>query len=318
MITTLQQRSAPLASERVASRSREPGLSAFDRAALETLGVPVVVPVRRQGALVAFLCLGPKRSGDIYTPIDLTLLNAVGDKVSTQMARIDQEEMAREASTMQEQLRRYVPGAVARELESGESLEAQERAVSVLFVDIRGYSGYSEARHAREVFSAINRYTTTVSSIVDKFGGSVLEFSGDGMMAVFGAPRTIGDKERLAVLCAREACDAVQSLDRLGLDEHALSVGVGIATGAAFVGNVRSVDRLIWTALGDTTNLAARLQGLTRDLDAAIVIDLATWRAAGEAAADFERRENVPIRGRSRREEVFILPLRGASVRDDE
>ena len=65
--------------------------------------------------------------------------------------------------------------------------------------------------------------------------------------------------------------------------------------------------RLIWTALGNTTNLAARLQSLTRELDAAMVIDLATWRAAGDTASDFDRREQVPIRGRSHREDVYVL-----------
>jgi adenylate cyclase len=97
----------------------------------------------------------------------------------------------------------------------------------------------------------------------------------------------------------------VQSLGGAG-DE--ISVGVGIASGAAFVGNVQASDRMIWTALGNTTNLAARLQGLTRDLDAARVIDLATWRAAGEPPK-FERREQVAIRGRSQREDLYVLSL---------
>ncbi len=87
------------------------------------------------------------------------------------------------------------------------------------------------------------------------------------------------------------------------------AAGVGIATGAAFVGNIQAVDRMIWTALGNTTNLAARLQTLTRDLNAAMVIDLATWRATGDATADFKLREQVPIRGRSQREDVYVLPL---------
>ena len=73
------------------------------------------------------------------------------------------------------------------------------------------------------------------------------------------------------------------------------------------MGNIQAADRLIWTALGNTTNLAARLQSLTRDLDAEMVIDLATWRAAGESAADFERRGQLPIRGRSLSEDVYIL-----------
>jgi adenylate cyclase len=90
---------------------------------------------------------------------------------------------------------------------------------------------------------------------------------------------------------------------------------VGIATGQAFVGNIQSVDRLIWTAIGNTANLGARLQSLTRDLNAAIVIDAATWVAAGESAADFERHERMPIRGYRRTEDVYALPLVAQAVR---
>ena len=75
------------------------------------------------------------------------------------------------------------------------------------------------------------------------------------------------------------------------------------------MGAVQASDRQIWTALGNTTNLAARLQALTRELDAAIVIDTATWRSAGEVAAGFEPRTQVAIRGRAQREDLYLLPL---------
>jgi adenylate cyclase len=75
------------------------------------------------------------------------------------------------------------------------------------------------------------------------------------------------------------------------------------------VGGIQAVDRRIWTALGNTTNRAARLQSLTRELDASMVIDLATWRTAGEEAADLERHEGVSLRGRATREDVYLLPL---------
>ena len=88
-----------------------------------------------------------------------------------------------------------------------------------------------------------------------------------------------------------------------------ISVGVGVATGAAFVGNIQSVDRLIWTALGNTTNLAARLQSLTRDLDAALVIDQATWEKAQPTAAGFEKRPEVPIRGRRETQDLYVLAM---------
>ncbi len=216
---------------------------------------------------------------------------------------------------MQEELRRYVPGAVAEQIQSGQDLEAGVREVSVLFVDIRGYTTLSEDRRAEEIFSTVNRYTETVSQIVQKHSGSVVEFNGDGMMAVFGAPRELAHKERAAVETAREILAAVGGLAVEGEGPEgtplsvALSVGVGVATGEAFVGNIQAVDRLIWSAIGNTVNLAARLQALTRSLDASIAIDEPTRQGATHVAADFERRAGTPIRGLRERVNVYVLPL---------
>jgi class 3 adenylate cyclase len=311
LIGALRGRHAPLSLSDAGRRPDEAPLGPFDRAALETLGAEVVLPVRQDDGLAAFLCLGPKRSGDVYTSTDLSHLVAVAETVSQQLRRFDQEAVNREAQAMQESLRRYVPGAIAEQLGSGDELVSGEREVSVLFVDIRGYTSFSESRKAEEIFSTVSRYTETVSEIVRKHGGSVVEFNGDGMMTVFGAPREIAHKERAAVEAGREIVEAVGALtieDAQG-EQTKLSVGVGIATGEAFVGNIQAVDRMIWSAIGNTTNLAARLQSLTRDLDAALVIDPATWERAQPAAADFDKRPEVPIRGRRETQDVYALPM---------
>jgi class 3 adenylate cyclase len=99
------------------------------------------------------VCLGQKRSGDVYTSTDLALLAAVADKVSGELRRFDEAEIRRQAQARQDALRRYVPGAVAAQVVSGQELEAGEREMSVLFVDIRGYTTYSEGRTAAEIFS---------------------------------------------------------------------------------------------------------------------------------------------------------------------
>jgi len=311
LIGTLRGRRGALSLSDAGRRPDEAPLGPFDRAALETLGAEVVVPVRQDDALAAFLCLGSKRSGDVYTSTDLSLLAAVAETVSRELRRFDQEETIREAHEMQESLRRYVPGAVAEQLASGAELGSGEREVSVLFVDIRGYTGFAESRRAEEIFSTVNRYTETVSQIVQRHGGSVVEFNGDGMMAVFGAPRELAHKERAAVEAGREIVEAVASLTVEGAqgETTTLSVGVGIATGEAFVGNIQAVDRMIWSAIGNTTNLAARLQSLTRELNASLVIDAGTWERAQPAAEDFEKRSDVPIRGRRESQDVYALPL---------
>jgi class 3 adenylate cyclase len=306
LVATLRGRQRPLALSAAGRTPDRAALGPFDRAALEALQAEVVVPVRRDDALLAFLCLGPKRSGDVYTATDLSLLAAVAAAASAQLHRFDQEEVIAAGRAMQEALRRYVPGAVAEQLASGAAPAEGEREVAVLFVDIRGYTHFSEGHRSEELFSTVNRYTEAVSEAVRAQGGAVVEFNGDGMMAVFGAPAELAHKERAAVAAGRAILVAVARLPVEG-GEGPLTVGVGIATGPAYVGSLRAVDRLIWTALGTTTNLASRLQALTRELDVPLVVDRATWERLGTTAADFELHPAVTLRGLRHAEDVYAL-----------
>ena len=284
-------------------------LDPAEQAMLESLATEVLVPILREGRVEAFISLAEKHSGDIYTKTDLALLAAVAANLSARLQRFDQAEILDRSRTMQKALRRYVPGAVADEIASGHDLESGRREVTVLFVDIRGYTAYAEQRQAEDVFTMLNRYTGLVSEIVLEQAGSVVEFNGDGMMAVFGAPKALDKKERAAVDAGLAMVSRVGSLRQgaEGRDEDRVEVGVGIATGEAFVGNIRAVDRDIWSAVGNTTNLAARLQGLTRDLGASIVIDATTYARVSQSDVPFEVREQVAIRGRGEQEDVYFV-----------
>jgi adenylate cyclase len=108
------------------------------------------------------------------------------------------------------------------------------------------------------------------------------------------------------------ACEVVAAVRRLALDgsgEEPIQVGVGVASGEAFVGNIRTSDRFVYTAVGDVVNLASRIQGLTRELSATVAIDAHTHRLAGDAAARFERHARVSIRGRAEPVDVYSLPV---------
>ncbi len=290
------------------------GPGAEGRAMLESLGTRVVVPIHRGRHLEAFLLLGEKRSGDIFTPTDLTLLTSLGKTASSHMLRFDEAELLERAKAMQEKMRRYVPGAVAEAIALGDDLATGEREVSVLFVDIRGYTAFADGRQATDIFSTVNRYTETASKIVTENGGVVVEFNGDGMMAVFGAPRPLAEKEASAVRAARALVDAVPRIAGPEIEAPVLRVGVGIATGIAFVGNIEAVDRTIWSAIGSTTNLAARLQVLTREKGASVLIDATTHQRAGAPARDFVRHADVVIRGRKELETLYGLPLTPGAV----
>lgn len=106
---------------------------------------------------------------------------------------------------------------------------------------------------------------------------------------------------------ARDIVGEVGSLPGLDAGGGRLDVGVGVATGPAYVGAIRSVDRYIWSAIGNTTNLAARLQLLTKDFDAPIVIDEATRAGAADVAQGFERQPETPIRGLRETRDLFSL-----------
>jgi class 3 adenylate cyclase len=275
-----------------------------ERGALEDLGAAVLVPVPADGALAALVVLGRKGSGDVYTSAELALLSALAASAGHALARFGEADLRRAAQAQEERLRRWVPSAVAEQLARGRELAAGERDVTMLFVDVRGYTGLADGRAAGEVFSAIDRYTATASGVVSAHGGTLVQFAGDGLMAVFGAPEPLPDKEARALAAAREIPLRVAQLAVELVGPAGLRVGVGVATGSAYVGPIRSADRQIWTVIGSTTNLAARLQQLTRELGVEILVDEATWRRAGRPAP-IRALPATPIRGLREPRDLF-------------
>ena len=218
---------------------------------------------------------------------------------------MDAEVRAHDERSRYEEALGYVPSIVTDDLLKGSEVTPGEVEVTVLFIDLDGYTSRSMRQSAEETFEMINTYTKTISEKIRHHGGSVVEFHGDGLMAVFGAPRALDSKESCAIEAARES---VQELRAGQMSNLSLSAGVGIATGPAFVGNVESVDRKIWTVLGNTTNLAARLRGLASDFGCPIVVDEPTYTAAIDTAGDFEEKRHVVIKGRNDELSVWCMP----------
>lgn len=157
----------------------------------------------------------------------------------------------------------------------GETLEA-----TVLFCDLRGFTAFAERQSASTVIKVLNRYLTEVSEAVLRHRGTVVSYMGDGMMAVFGAPIEQPDHAERAVRAAREIRDErIPAFNRWitqsGLGS-AFGMGIGICTGPVMSGNVGSKDRLEYTAVGDTTNVAARLQAKSKDTDATLLMAAST------------------------------------------
>jgi adenylate cyclase len=211
---------------------------------------------------------------------------------------------------------RFVPGDVVEQvIESTDEnlrLGGVERDCTVLFSDLRGFTSFSQSQPASLVIDVVNHYLNEMTEAILAAGGTLIAYMGDGIMAVFGAPLEQEDHADRAVAAAREMVgDRLRRFnDWLGEQgfEHRFEMGVGLHSGLVMAGNVGSEQRMEYTAIGDTTNTASRLEGMTKDSDAMVYVSTATReRMRGAAREDLEYRGEVAIRGREQKLGVWTF-----------
>ncbi len=234
---------------------------------------------------------------DLATPLLLVPV-AVG---ATALYRFTGEERMRGVASRT--LGRYVSREVAQEiLDRGEdiALGGTRRRISVLFTDIRGFTTLSERLRPEEVVALLNRFFTSLSVPILRQKGTLDKYIGDAVMAFWGAPLLREDDAARAVRAGLEMLREAEALSREleGLYGARLEIGIGISTGDAVVGHIGSPERMGYTAIGDTVNIASRLQDLTKEHGAPLLISHSTY---DEVKHDFqtERVGFVPVKGRT-------------------
>jgi adenylate cyclase len=203
---------------------------------------------------------------------------------------------------------KYLPADLVRTLVA-EGIEARpggsNREISVLFADIAGFTGLSE-RLGDRIVPLLGSYLDLLSRTIAGHQGTVDKFIGDAVMALWGAPADNAD-HAFAVCRAALACEAALQNARL-LDDrgHPLRMRIGINTGTALVGNIGSETRLNYTAIGDTVNIASRLEGANKIYGTTLLIGEATRRAAGERIVAREL-DRIAVYGRMEGIAIFEL-----------
>jgi adenylate cyclase len=211
----------------------------------------------------------------------------------------------RERSQAIAQFSRFTNPHVARELVERGGIETGRREVTLLFSDIRGFTTLSETRKPEEVIALLNRYFSLQVDVVFRHGGSLDKFIGDCIMAIWGAPLDDPEHARRAVACALDMADTLAAFKReLGAENTDFDVGIGLHSGPAVVGLMGSEKRLEYTAIGDTVNLASRIEGITKEAKRRILVSRDTAERCG-GAFEFVSCGTFPVKGRAQPVELF-------------
>ncbi len=185
-------------------------------------------------------------------------------------------------------------------------LGGKKSIVTVLFADIRGFTSMSEQMSAQQVSEILNEYFTEVEPIITKYNGVINKFIGDAVMAIFGEP--IQDKYHAqnAVKCAYEMLQKVKELQKKWAkeDKPKIEIGIGINTGEVFVGNIGSNNRMEYTVIGDTVNLASRLEGYNKIYKTKMLISPSTYEEV-KGFADVIKISDVQIRGKANKIDIY-------------
>ena len=299
------------------------GLSADGTATLEDLGVDALIavavaftisleltyllarsiadPVRELREATARVSAGERQ---IQVPVASNdELGHLAQSFNAAVAAIDERERLHEAFGA------YVAPEVAqRVLREGVSLEGEEVEVTVLFLDIRGFTALAERSSAREVVTLLNEFFEVVVPCVKRHGGHANKFVGDGLLCVFGAPERLRDHADRAVGCAVELAGLVA--ERF---PGRIEVGIGLNSGPVVAGTVGGGGRVDFTVIGDAVNTAARVEEATRGTGDTALATAATRALLVDDRWRWQERPPVPLKGKT--ETVALFALLSADTR---
>jgi adenylate cyclase len=294
----------------------------YDKALAPLRSLQRRIVVMGTAALLAALMIGIGLASGITSPLQ-SLVAGMREVVKGNLryrSKIDREDeigfLAQSFNDMvggleeRERLRdtfgRFVSNDVAEAVLAGRiPLEGVSRDVSILFQDIRGFTGLSERMDPAALLGLLNQFFTEVVAAVEAEGGVVKQFLGDGVMALFGAPQTYPDHAERAVRAAlgivRRLAALNEILQRQGVAP--LAIGVGVHSGAVVAGLIGPDNRMEYGVVGDAVNLASRIETLTKELHTTILVSAQIASQLGPAFM-LGRTAALPVKGRTQSVEV--------------
>src|SRR6202790_620532 len=228
--------------------------------------LPVIVTSSLEGIANVVRCIELGAEDYLTKPVNSVLLKArIGASLEKKRLRDQQKEL----------VRRFATPEVAQDLQdSGFSLGGKRVHASVMFSDIRDFTSLAESQPPEETIELLNTYYALMFDAISTHGGVVTLMMGDGLMSVFGAPIPLPDHAESAVRAAQEMVELIDlfNVDRQAAGKPPINIGIGIASGEMVAGYTGTNQRATYTCIGDTVNLAARLEAHTKVVQRAILI----------------------------------------------
>jgi adenylate cyclase len=201
---------------------------------------------------------------------------------------------------------RFVSDAVVQDVLDSSAdgtvrLGGVRKVSTILFSDLRGFTSFAETLEPETVIAILNRYLTAMSDAILDHGGTLVAYMGDGIFAVFGAPIGVDDHADRALAAARDMLARLREFNAWLEAEHGANgfkMGIGINTGSVMSGNVGSARRLEYAAIGDTTNTASRLEGMTKGTPFQLFMAESTYEQLSETPDDLTFIDEFEVRGR--------------------
>ena len=276
------------------------GVAALLGAALlaQWIGGAVTAPVRQ-------MAIGAHQVAQGNLDIRFSPSKASSELVTLAEAYNEMIDGMREREWLRDVFGRFVSQEVAEAIRTGQvKLEGENRVVSILFCDIRNFTGRSERSTPKQIVALLNEYLPIVIDSAQEHQGTVNKFGGDSTLVIYGAPKLLPESAYQAVCTAVEMRTRLSALNQrlAARGEEPIRIGVGINTGTVLAGAVGPASRQEYTVIGDTVNLAARIEALNKDYPAYdILISDQTHTALGSRVAEFDLHDlgTVDIRGKS-------------------
>ncbi|MFT7775393.1 adenylate/guanylate cyclase domain-containing protein [Roseateles sp.] len=272
------------------------------RASPELSELPVIVTSAVEGLDSIVRCIELGAEDYLHKPVNLVLLKA---RINASLERKHLRDRQRDL------VRRFATREVAEELEAeGFALGGRKVQATVMFCDIRGFTTLAESQPPEDIIELLNTYYTLMFAAINGHGGVVNQMIGDGLMAIFGAPQPLQAPGRCAVQAAAEMIEMVAqfSQEQRAAGRPEIHIGVGIASGDVVAGYTGTRQRATYTCIGDTVNVAARLEQHTKQAGREVLIDAAT-RAQLADVLPCEPLGPVQFKGKTSSVDVFALVL---------